>query len=102
MMESAADPETAGPGAVLPGQTWRVWRRRCVSGLKLSELRPLAPPYIREPFVPERWLTLLRSPVTAPSDQPGGDERAGPAQCGPPGRSQELELVYQTYLDNTA
>ena len=32
-------------------------------GMKLSALRGLAAPYVREPFVADRWLPLLRSPV---------------------------------------
>ena len=63
-MEAAANPEDARvlaryfqvrPGGYGEGDIFL--------GIKLSVLRPLARPYAAEPFAPERWLPLLRSPV---------------------------------------
>jgi 3-methyladenine DNA glycosylase AlkD len=104
MMESAADPETARtlvryfqvrPGGYGEGDVFL--------GLKLSELRPLAAPYIRERFEPERWLPLLRSPVHEHRliSLVVMSERAR-RNTGPRGDPAELQLVYQTYLDDTA
>jgi 3-methyladenine DNA glycosylase AlkD len=103
-MESAADPETARtlaryfqvrPGGYGEGDSFL--------GVKLSELRPIAAPYAVEPFDPTRWVSLLRSPVhehrlislVVMSER----ARRNTVRRGDPA---ELELVYRTYLDNTA
>ena len=104
MMESAADPETARvlaryfqvrPGGYGEGDVFL--------GLKLTELRPLTAPYVREPFEPERWLSLLRSPVHEHRliSLVVMSERAR-RNAGRRGDPEELELVHRTYLDNTA
>ena len=104
MMESAADPETARilaryfqvrPGGYGEGDVFL--------GLKLSELRPFAAPYVRERFEPERWLSLLRSPVHEHRliSLVVMSERAL-RNAGRRGDPEELELVHRTYLDNTA
>src|SRR5918997_1421412 len=103
-MEATADRETARtlaqyfqvrPGGYGEGDTFL--------GLKLSQLRPLATPYTTEPFDPDLWLPLLSSPVhehrlislVVMSER----ARRNAGRRGDPG---ELELVYRTYLDNTA
>jgi 3-methyladenine DNA glycosylase AlkD len=72
-------------------------------GVKLSRLRGLAAPYVREPFVPDRWLPLLRSPVHEHRliALVVMNERAR-RNGGPRGSADELEMVYRCYLDHTA
>jgi hypothetical protein len=104
MMESAADPETARilaryfqvrPGCYGEGDVFL--------GLKLSQLRPLTAPYAAVPFEPTPWLPLLRSPVhehrLASLVVMGERARRNAGRRGDP---EELELLYRTYLDNTA
>ena len=103
-MGAAADPETARtlaryfqvrPGGYGEGDVFL--------GLKLSELRTLVAPYTAEPFVPDRWLPLLRSRVHEHRlvSLVVMSERAR-RNAGRRGDPDELELVYRTYLDNTA
>ena len=103
-MDAAADPETARtltryfqvrPGGYGEGDVFL--------GLKLSELRTLVAPYAAEPFAPDRWLPLLRSPVHEHrlASLVVMSERAQ-RSAGRRGDPAELELVYRTYLDNTA
>ena len=103
-MEVAADPETARtlaryfqvrPGGYGEGDVFL--------GLKLSQLRTLVAPYAAEPFVPARWLPLLRSPVHEHrlASLVVMSERAR-RSAGRRGDQAEQELVYRTYLDNTA
>ena len=72
-------------------------------GVKLSRLRGLAAPYVREPFFPDRWLPLLRSPVHEHRliTLVVMNERAR-RNGGPRGSADELEVVYRCYLDHTA
>jgi 3-methyladenine DNA glycosylase AlkD len=104
MMESAADPETARtlmryfqvrPGGYGEGDVFL--------GLKLSTLRSLTAPYVAVPFEPGPWLPLLRS--AAHEHRMAAlvvmSERAR-RNAGRRGDPDELELVYRTYLDNTA
>ena len=60
-------------------------------------------PYITEPFEPSPWLPLLRSPVHEHRlcTLVVMSERAR-RNAGRRGDPAELELVYRTYLDNTA
>ena len=103
-METAADPETARvlvryfkvrPGDYGEGDTF--------IGVKLSTLRTLVAAYVAKPFEPSPWLPLLRSPVH--EHRLGTlvvmSERAR-RNAGRRGDPAELELLYQTYLDNTA
>ena len=103
-MEAAADPETARtlaryfqvrPGGYGEGDVFL--------GLKLSELRTLLAPYAAEPFVPYRWLPVLRSQVHEHrlASLVVMSERAR-RSAGRRGDPAELELIYRTYLDNTA
>ena len=103
-MEAAADPETAKvlaryfqvrPGGYGEGDTFL--------GLKLSELRTLVAPYAAKPFEPDHWIPLLRSPVHEHrlASLVVMSERAR-RNAGRRGDPKELELVYRTYLDNTA
>lgn len=72
-------------------------------GVKLSALRGLAAPYLREAFIPDRWLRLLRSPVHEHRliALVVMNERAR-RNAGPRGSADELELVYRCYRQNTA
>jgi 3-methyladenine DNA glycosylase AlkD len=103
-MAAAADPETADvlaryfqvrPGGYGEGDTFL--------GIKLSALRGLTAPYAAEPFVADRWLPLLRSPVhehrLAALVVMAERARRGTLRRGDPA---ELQHVYETYLDNTA
>ena len=103
-MKIAADPETARtlaryfqvrPGGYGEGDVFL--------GLKLSQLRTLVAPYAAEPFVSARWLPLLRSPVHEHrlASLVVMSERAR-RSAGRHGDPAEQELLYRTYLDNTA
>ena len=103
-MAAAADPETARvlaryfqvrPGGYGEGDTFL--------GLKLSQLRTLVTPHAAQPFQPDRWLPLLRSPVHEHrlASLVVMSERAR-RNAGRRGDREELGLVYRTYLDNTA
>jgi len=72
-------------------------------GVKLSALRRLAVPYLREPFVPDRWLPLLCSPVHEHRliALVVMNERAR-RSAGPRGNADELALVCRCYLAHTA
>ena len=71
-------------------------------GVKLSALRGLAAPYLREPFVPDRWLAAApQSGARAPADHPGRDERAGAAQRAgrggtPPNSRWSIAAIWST------
>jgi 3-methyladenine DNA glycosylase AlkD len=101
-MEAAATPENAralaryfkvGPGSYGEGDIFL--------GLKLSQLRQLAKPYIMEVFEPDQWLPLLRSPIhehrhitlIVMSERAKRILRRSP--------DEELRLIYDTYLGNT-
>jgi 3-methyladenine DNA glycosylase AlkD len=103
-MDAAADPETAQvlagyfqvrPGGYGEGDTFL--------GIKLSALRGLTAAYAAEPFVADRWLPLLRSPVhehrLAALVVMAERARRGTLRRGDPA---ELRHVYETYLANTA
>ena len=103
-MGDAADPETAlvlrryfqvRPGGYGEGDQF--------IGITLGRLRELAAPYALEPFAPEHWIPLLRSPVhehrLAALVVMG--ERAR-RNTGPRGAPAELAEVYRTYLAHTA
>ena len=103
-MESAADPEAARvfaryfqvrPGGYGEGDVFL--------GVKLSELRPLAAPYAAQPFHRDQWLPLLHSPVHEHRlvSLVVMSERAR-RKTGARGDPEELELIYRTYLENTA
>jgi 3-methyladenine DNA glycosylase AlkD len=105
-MRAAADPEAAAvltrffqvrPGGYGEGDQF--------IGLKLSQLRGLAKPYVRTPFRAADWLPLLQSPVH--EDRQVAlvvmTERATrAARTGSPVAATELELVYRTYRANAA
>ena len=101
-MEAAATPENArvlaryfkaAPGSYGEGDIFL--------GLKLSELRQMAKPYISSAFEPDQWLPLLRSPIhehrqitlVVMSERAKRLLKRGP--------EEELRLIYDTYLDNT-
>jgi 3-methyladenine DNA glycosylase AlkD len=101
-MEAAASPENArvlaryfkvGPGSYGEGDIF--------IGLKLSELRQMAKPYISSAFEPDQWLPLLRSPIhehrqitlVVMSERAKRLLKRGP--------EDELRLIYDIYLDNT-
>lgn len=101
---TAAEPGTAAvlaryfqvrPGGYGEGDTF--------VGVKLSALRELVAPYVVEPFAVDPWLPLLQSPVhehrLAALVVMAERARHGTLRRGDPA---ELELVYQTYLANTA
>lgn len=103
-MEEAADPGTATvlsryfqvrPGGYGEGDTFL--------GVKLSALRGLTAPYAAEPFVADRWLALLRSPVhehrLAALVVMAERARRNTLRRGDPA---ELQHIYETYLANTA
>ena len=72
-------------------------------GVKLSALRGLAASYLREPFVPDRWLPLLCSPVHEHRliTLVVMNERAR-RSAGARGDAAELEGIYRCYLEHTA
>jgi 3-methyladenine DNA glycosylase AlkD len=101
-MEAAASPESAralaryfkvGPGSYGEGDIFL--------GLKLSQLRQMAKPYVSSAFEPDQWLPLLRSPIhehrqitlVVMSERAKRLLKRGP--------EEELRLIYNTYLDNT-
>ncbi len=103
-MDAAADPETAQvlaryfqvrPGGYGEGDTFL--------GIKLGALRELTAAYAAEPFVADRWLPLLHSPVhehrLAALVVMAERARRGTLRRGDPA---ELQHVYETYLANTA
>lgn len=103
-LEAAANPEDARvlqryfqvrPGGYGEGDVF--------VGIKLSVLRPLARPYAAQPFAPERWLGWLRSRIHEHRMLAlvVMAERAR-RNAGPRGDPAEHELVYRTYLANTA
>jgi 3-methyladenine DNA glycosylase AlkD len=100
---TAAEPKTAAvlaryfqvrPGGYGEGDTF--------VGVKLSGLRALTAPYLGEPFVADRWLPLLQSPVhehrLAALVVMAERARRNTLRRGHPA---ELELIYRTYLDHT-
>jgi 3-methyladenine DNA glycosylase AlkD len=101
-MEAAASPENAraltryfkvAPGSYGEGDIFL--------GLKLSELRQLAKPYVNSIFEPERWLPLLHSPIHEHRQITlvVMSERA--KKLLKRGSDEELQLIYDTYLSNT-
>jgi 3-methyladenine DNA glycosylase AlkD len=101
-MEAAASPENArvlaryfkvAPGSYGEGDIFL--------GLKLSELRQLAKPYVSSVFEPEQWLPLLHSPIHEHRQITlvVMSERA--KKLLKRGSDEELRLIYDTYLGNT-
>jgi 3-methyladenine DNA glycosylase AlkD len=100
-MEAAATPENAralaryfkvAPGGYGEGDVFL--------GIKLSHLRQLAKPYAASVFEPADWLPLLRSPIHEHRliALVVMSERAKQAAEKSNG---ELQVIYDTYLDNT-
>ncbi len=71
-------------------------------GIKLSDLRSVAKPYLLEPYEPDPWLPLLRSPVHEHRlfALVVMSERARRAAKRPDGAG-ELSRIYGDYLDHT-
>lgn len=67
-------------------------------GIKLSRIRALTKPYVREVFEPEAWLSLLHSPIH--------EHRLAclvvMAERAKRGDDPERAELYRTYLGNTA
>jgi len=102
-MDAAASPEDArtltryfkvAPGSYGEGDVFL--------GLKLSDLRQLAKPYVASAFEADQWLAMLRSPIHEHRQIAllVMSERASKSATRPEGAT-ELELIYHTYLDNT-
>jgi 3-methyladenine DNA glycosylase AlkD len=72
-------------------------------GLKLSQLRQLAKPYVTSAFEPEQWLPMLRSPIHEHRliALVVMSERAKKS-AKKPGGEDELQVIYDTYLGNTS
>jgi len=100
-MEAAATPENARALAryfkVTPGS---YGEGDVFLGIKLSDLRQLAKPYAASVFQPADWLPLLRSPIHEHRliALVVMSERAKKAAEKSNG---ELQVIYDTYLDNT-
>ena len=103
-MDAAASPDDAralaryfkvGPGSYGEGDIFL--------GLKLGQLRVLAKPYVGSPFTPDEWLPMLRSPIHEHRHIAliVMSERAKKI-IKRPVDPRELELIYDTYLANTA
>jgi 3-methyladenine DNA glycosylase AlkD len=103
-MEAAASPENArvlasyfkvSPGSYGEGDTFL--------GLKLSDVRQLAKPYLASAFEPDQWLPMLRSPIHEHRliTLVVMTERAKKSVRKSEGDTDELQLIYGTYLDNT-
>ena len=71
-------------------------------GIKLSVLRGVAKPYLREPYESARWLPLLESPVHEHRQLAlvVMSERATRSRRGA-GGDRESAQIYQEYLDRT-
>ena len=102
-MEAAATPENAralaryfkvAPGSYGEGDIFL--------GLKLGDLRQLAKPYVASPFEPDQWLPMLRSPIHEHRliTLVVMSERAKKS-AQKSTRESELQVIYDTYLDNT-
>jgi 3-methyladenine DNA glycosylase AlkD len=102
-MEAAASPENArvltsyfkvSPGSYGEGDTFL--------GLKLSDIRQFAKPYVVSAFEPDQWLPMLRSPIHEHRliALVVMTERAKKS-ARKPGNTGELQLIYETYLNNT-
>ena len=102
-MEAAATPENAralaryfkvAPGSYGEGDIFL--------GLKLGDLRRLAKPYVASAFEPDQWLPMLRSPIHEHRliALVVMSERAKES-AQKPNRESELQVIYDTYLDNT-
>jgi 3-methyladenine DNA glycosylase AlkD len=102
-MEAAATPENAralaryfkvAPGSYGEGDIFL--------GLKLGDLRQLAKPYVASAFEPDQWLPMLRSPIHEHRliALVVMSERANKS-AQKPNRESELQVIYDTYLDNT-
>jgi 3-methyladenine DNA glycosylase AlkD len=102
-MEAAATPENAralakyfkvAPGSYGEGDSFL--------GVKLSDLRRLAKPYVASAFEPDQWLPMLHSPIHEHRliALVVMSERA--KKCAKKAaNSGELQLIYDTYLSNT-
>ncbi len=71
-------------------------------GIKLSVLRGVAKPYLREPYESARWLPLLQSPVHEHRQLAlvVMSERAGRSRKGAGGGGESAQ-IYAEYLDHT-
>ena len=106
-MEAAASPETArvlagyfkvSPGSYGEGDTFL--------GLKLSDVRQLAKPYVASAFEPDQWLPMLRSPIhehrlIALVVMTERAKKSARESGNTSGNTGELQLIYETYLNNT-
>jgi len=103
-MNAAASPENAqalsryfkvAPGSYGEGDIFL--------GLKLSQLRQLAKPYVTLAFEPGQWLPMLRSPIHEHRlvALVVMSERAKKSAKKPGGQA-ELQVIYDTYLGNTS
>jgi 3-methyladenine DNA glycosylase AlkD len=102
-MEAAATPENARalaryfkvtPGSYGEGDSFL--------GVKLSDLRRLAKPYVATAFEPDQWLPMLRSPIHEHRliALVVMGERA--KKCArKAANGGEFQLIYDTYLSNT-
>jgi 3-methyladenine DNA glycosylase AlkD len=102
-MDAAASPENAralaryfkvAPGSYGEGDIFL--------GLKLGELRELAKPYVTSAFQSDQWLPMLHSPIHEHRMIAllVMSERA-PKSAKKSADAAELQLIYDTYLDNT-
>jgi 3-methyladenine DNA glycosylase AlkD len=102
-MEVSASPENAqalaryfkvAPGSYGEGDVF--------IGIKLTDLRQLAKTYVTSAFEVDQWLPMLRSPIHEHRQIAllVMSERASKSAKKPEGAA-ELQLIYDTYLDNT-
>jgi 3-methyladenine DNA glycosylase AlkD len=66
-------------------------------GIRLSDLRTVAKPYVRQPYDPDLWIPLLRSPVHEHRQL----ALLIMASRATRGAGHEQERVYDDYLSNT-
>jgi len=103
-MNAAASPENAqalaryfkvAPGSYGEGDIFL--------GVKLSELRQLAKPYVTSAFEPDQWLPMLHSPIHEHRliALVVMSQRAKKS-AKKPGGADELQVIYDTYLGNTS
>jgi 3-methyladenine DNA glycosylase AlkD len=103
-MNAAASPEAARSLAryfkVAPGS---YGEGNIFLGLKLSQLRQLAKPYVTSAFEPGQWLPMLHSPIHEHRliALVVMSERAKKSARKHGGQS-ELQVIYATYLGNTS
>jgi 3-methyladenine DNA glycosylase AlkD len=71
-------------------------------GLKLGELRQLAKPYLTSAFRPDQWLPMLHSPIHEHRMIALVVMSQRATRILKRGKHAELQLIYDTYLDNTS